>query len=249
LARRGGYLAWYTADTGKLGAAKPYSVHFGVNALGLINVYAKDISYLPETHKKLWVAHNCSPEGQVSRELLMSQMEVKPANTVAPEVSLWRSVDSLQTAFTNKFSRPLFRGTMGEPSARLRIHRFHAIDREGIFYLSKELTRGLIEWFDITSLKKLTPSQDNKLGSLKRLEKLVSATGAEGYRIMGPLFAVYDLRIADAHISSSDVSDKFQLLGLAPRADNYVEQGKMLLQKVADTLVTISACLRSNPNP
>jgi hypothetical protein len=83
--RRGDSLRWFTRDTGGVGCSPDYGVHFGVNALGLINVYAKDIALLPEWQQKVWAGYNVSPEGKVSEELLASQMKAKPANTRAPE--------------------------------------------------------------------------------------------------------------------------------------------------------------------
>ena len=41
---RGASLSWHTRDTGRIEMAKNRGVHFGVNGLGLVNVYAKDVS-------------------------------------------------------------------------------------------------------------------------------------------------------------------------------------------------------------
>ena len=46
--RRGASLAWHTGDTGSVSASPGHAVHFGVNSIGLITVYAKDIALLPE---------------------------------------------------------------------------------------------------------------------------------------------------------------------------------------------------------
>jgi hypothetical protein len=48
LSVRGGNLQWYTAQTGAVGFLQSGRVHFGINTLGLINVYAKDIALLPD---------------------------------------------------------------------------------------------------------------------------------------------------------------------------------------------------------
>jgi len=233
--RRGGYLSWYTKETGSFGAAKPYSVTFGVNSLGLVNVLAKDIAYLPEAHKKLWVAHNCSPEGQVSQELLTMQAEGSWVRTIAPEIELWEKMKSLQTTFERRFSHALFR-----PSATFHnpgCHRFVCADLDGLFLLSKELTRSTIEHLDLKALRDLTQGEDSNLGTLKRLEILITQEGADGHTIMGPLFAVYDLRQFDAHVSAQDVSKEFALLGLDINSDNFVEHGKILLEQVATGII------------
>ena len=44
---RGSSLSWFTRDTSVIGISSGHSVHFGLNDLGLINVYAKDIGPLP----------------------------------------------------------------------------------------------------------------------------------------------------------------------------------------------------------
>ena len=44
---RGSSLIEYTRDTGIIGISRGHSVHFGLNDLGLLNVYAKDIGQLP----------------------------------------------------------------------------------------------------------------------------------------------------------------------------------------------------------
>src|SRR5580692_5067839 len=43
--RRGGSLEWYTRETGGVKGSPGYSrVHFGINTLGLVNAYAKDVA-------------------------------------------------------------------------------------------------------------------------------------------------------------------------------------------------------------
>jgi len=59
--RRGGGLRWFTKDTGLVGCSPDYGVRFGVNSLGLINVYAKDIGLLPDWQQKVWSGYNISP--------------------------------------------------------------------------------------------------------------------------------------------------------------------------------------------
>lgn len=44
--------------------------HFGVNDLGLITVFAKDIGRLDPWEQRIWSAHNVTPDGGPSRELV-----------------------------------------------------------------------------------------------------------------------------------------------------------------------------------
>ena len=147
----------------------------------MINVMAKDIANLPEAHKKFWVAHNVAPDGQVSQELLTMQAEGNWVHTIASEIILWKEMEALQIAFQRRYSRDLFR-----PSAtfdNVVCHRFICSDLDGLSLLSKKITRSTIEFFDQKALKDLTPDEDSKLGTLKRLEKLINIEGLDGHAI------------------------------------------------------------------
>ena len=85
ITRRGSNLQWYTAQSGAIGFLQSWNVHFGINQLDLINVYANDIAKMPDWIQQIWAGHNVSPDGKVSSELLDSQVNACPANTQAPE--------------------------------------------------------------------------------------------------------------------------------------------------------------------
>ena len=76
--RRGGALEWYTRETGAVKGSPDYNVHFGINSLGLVNAYAKDVALLPEWLQRVWVGFNVSPEGKVSAELFLAQGQGDP---------------------------------------------------------------------------------------------------------------------------------------------------------------------------
>jgi hypothetical protein len=135
--RRGGSLHWYTRDTGSVGCSPDYSVHFGVNTLGLINVYAKDIALLPEWQQKVWSGYNVSPEGKVSEELLASQMKADPANTHAPEEFLAKGLSRLNDLAKAKLGITIIRQHDQIPDLIAHAHRFRATDKEGLFALSR----------------------------------------------------------------------------------------------------------------
>ena len=79
--RRAGSLGWYTRDTGSVSCSPDCAVHFGINQLGLVNVFAEDVVLLPEWQQQIWAGHNVGPEGGVSEELLASQVRARPAET------------------------------------------------------------------------------------------------------------------------------------------------------------------------
>ena len=200
---RGARLHWYTQETGGLGATGS-TIHFGINTLGLITVYAKDIGTLPLWEQRLWSAHNVTPQGGVSRELFAAQMEVTPAATTAPEKELADALDAINAAFSALYNRPLLRDHESVPKLLRRAHRFQAAEADGLLELSKEITRLFAERIDVDAIiAQLSLSkEDRKIGSLKALEKLIAhrRSGDEARDMMAPMFGIYDLRLADAHL-------------------------------------------------
>ena len=71
--RRGGGLRWHTRDTGQVACSPGHGVHFGINSLGLVNVYAKDIAFLPDWQQAIWAGFNVGPDGGLSEELHASR--------------------------------------------------------------------------------------------------------------------------------------------------------------------------------
>jgi hypothetical protein len=238
-------LRWYTQDTGQVGGAWNRSVHFGVNSTGLINVYAKDIARLREIDKRVWANHNVSPEGKVSSELLMSQMQAHPADTEAPEAAFFRLLEELQDVSRAKFGRELLRYHPSLEEISKRIHRFEATTLEAFYSLCKEITRFLIERIDVDLLKEVRTEIEPKLGSLKRLERILKAYGYEGRKQLRVWAGVYDLRLADAHLpSSTDIQNAMSLVEI-DYEDLKLKAGMRLLQNVNNATGQIIAALRN----
>jgi hypothetical protein len=238
-------LNWYTEDTGQVGGAWNRSVHFGVNSTGLINVYAKDIALLGEIDKRTWANHNVSPEGKVSAELLMSQMQAHPADTESPEAAFFRLSDELQDVSRTKFGREVLRHHASSKEISKKIHRFEATTLDGFYSLCKEITRFLIERIDIDLLKQVRAESETKLGSLKRLERILTALGYDGRKLLSVWAGVYDLRLADAHLpSSADIENAMSLVGIK-YDDLRLNAGKHLLQNVNNATAQILEALRN----
>ena len=237
LERRGSSLDWYTADTGCVSASPDTLVHFGLNRLGLINAYAYDIARRPLWERKIWIAHNCRPDGGVSEELMKAQMECSVAETHAPEKLLPEAIEWLEANFRAKFDLPLFRDHPETESLLTASHRFRALDEVGLRSLAKDAVKVTIERINKKSILKALSENESKLGTLKLLEQLIAKFTSDDYakQRMAPLFGLYDLRSADAHLSSSDVDTCYQRLGV-DRSLPFVFQGALMLQNVSDTL-------------
>jgi len=242
---RGAKLGWFSQETGSLGATE-YGVHFGVNELGLITVFAKDIGGLAPWEQRIWAAHNVTPDGGVSAELFAAQMEVNPASTISPEARLEDALEAVDTAFENKHGQLLLRDHETVPSLYRRAHRFQAAEPDGMLELAKELTRLFAERIEVDAILKIVPlaKGEKKIGSLKALERLVAhyRTPTEAESMMAPLFGIMDLRIADAHLGSSKVESGLARASVNSKAPD-ATQGRQLIDSFVDTLAAIAGAL------
>jgi hypothetical protein len=244
--RRGGSLEWYTRETGSVKGSPDYRVHFGINSLGLVNAYAKDVALLPEWLQRVWAGFNVSPEGKVSAELFLAQGQGVPARTQAPELFLPVGVAVLNDAFTKRFGRALFRPHTDSEEVFRSCHRFKALSASGLYGLAKDLVRVVVEHVDTAALHQIVapPSKEN-WGSLKSLEKvLATVTGEmEAHAALGPLHGVYNLRLADAHVASKDLDNEYALARV-DRTLPFVMQGRDLLRTCVNSLHTIANAIK-----
>jgi len=244
--RRGGELGWYTADTGYVGCPPTSRVHFGVNELGLVNAYAKDIAFLPEWLQQIWAGHNLSPEGGVSAELFASQAVGKPAGTKAPEAFLQSGIELLQRIASEELGITFFREHPSHFEILQKCNRFRAVDQAGLYALAKDLTRVTAESIDVMSIQSIVaPPKGEKWGSLKSLEKLlakrVEPSVARG--IMSRLVGIYELRLGDAHLPSDKIDEAIALVGINTD-EPFITQGKQLMHACVSSLYEIANVLK-----
>jgi len=242
LKRPNGLLVWYTEDTGNLGTSKLYSVHFGMNEMGLVTVYAKDIGELPEQQQKIWAAYNQTPDGKVSKELLMSQMSAKPADTLSPEKKLYEIMNICDIEFNKYYSTKFFTDHRILDKYWLKIHRFRSIDYDSLLLLCKELYRFVIERVNLEGLKKIRPMVPKDLGSIKRIENIINELGYDGRKITAPFVGLNELRQADAHLPSSNLYNSFSLAEI-DRTNSYIIIGKKLIDTIASSIYLFARIL------
>ncbi len=238
---RGGGLSWHTRDTGSVWCSPDYAVHFGMNQLGLINVYAKDIVLLPEWQQRIWAAHNLGPEGGVSAELLASQARAQPASTQAPEDYLKGGLERLRDISKQRIGESVLLEHDKITEIAYRCHRFRAVDKDGLYSLAKDLTRLTADLIDVASIRRLLSiKKDESPGSLKLMEQLLATkiSPEKARSLMTPLVGTYELRLADAHLPSEDVEDAYRLAGVDPEVPT-VLQGLQLMESVVSAIYTI----------
>lgn len=241
---RGGGLDWYTEQTGGVYCSRSYPpVHFGVNRAGLLSVYARDVARLPMWQQRLWVGHNVTPNGPPSTELLKAQMETVPAETRAPEQRLSSALQAMDEIILKRTGMRLFKAHESTEAILRSVHRFRAVEEQGLLALAKDIARLVADRIDVGALRKLAmPPKGENWRPLKSLEKALATVASENdARIaMSPLFGVYELRLADAHLPSSEIEAAFAKVGV-DRTAIPVLQGEQLIAGAATALQAVHA--------
>ncbi|WP_284760359.1 hypothetical protein [Agrobacterium sp. fls2-241-TYG-188a] len=244
LRHRGSKFGWYTGETGAIGAAA--AVHFGINDLGLVVVFAKDIGQLPQAEQRIWSAFSVTPEGGNSKELFSVQMMLQIPDTKAPEAEIEKILGLVNDAFIAKYDKPLLLPHASVPSLLKKIHRFVAVDESGILELSKDVTRLFVERLnqDALMIAVNLDKNENRPASLKLLEKMLSRhiEDDKAKKVMSPLFGIYDLRLADAHLGTSRIESGKLRAGVDENVPAPM-QGRQLLQSFCDSLNAIATVL------
>jgi hypothetical protein len=244
--RRGGSLTWYTRDTGSVCCSPDCSVHFGVNRLSLINVYAKDVALLPEWQQRIWAGYNVGPEGGVSEELLASQVRANPADTQAPEEFLGQGLKRLNVLSQKQLAISILKDHESVRELLPTIHRFRAIDNAGLYSLAKDVARVTADSLDTAAMQTIVrPPEGAKWGSLKTLENLLAIRvgGAAAHSMMSALVGVYELRHADAHLPSSELDEAMALLQV-DRSLPTIFQGYQLLDACVSSIFKVVEVLQ-----
>lgn len=248
--RRGGSLSFYTEQTGSVSCFSGYDVHFGVNDLGLINVFAKDIGLLPDWQQQIWAGYNTAPEGGVSAELLAPQVRAKPTETLAPEEFLGKAIQQANALSDKKLGIKIFREHEKVPNLLANAHRFRSIDEASFYSLAKDLARITADSLDAKAMQSIVPPpQKTNWGSLKSLENLLASKYNRDSikEITAPLVGVYKLRLADAHLPSSQIDEAFDLIKI-DRSAPFVYQGFQLLHEVVKSLCGVIEVLKRWPS-
>lgn len=229
---RGHAMGWYSRDTGSIGATRS-GIHFGVNDLGRITIFGKDINRLDAWEQRIWSAFNVAPEGGVSTELWAAQMQVNPAATEAPEWVLGATLNNFNAALADHLGAHPLRDHESIPQLLRRAHRFRGIDQDGILALAKDLARLFMERIEVDLVcGHLTFAQgEKKPGSLKALERLLtlSIPEADARAMMAPLFGIYDLRLADAHLGGeAKITSGLERAGVDVSGPTVIQARQML---------------------
>nr|WP_315526569.1 hypothetical protein [uncultured Achromobacter sp.] len=249
LSHRGFALEWYTADTGGLRSTSGRAVHFGINSSDLITVYAEDVARLPEWEQHLWAAHNLVPDGKVSSELLAAQVKCEPAATHAVEELLFASMRLLEGGFREHYQTALFSHDIEDATAMQTVSRFASQDGASLLRLAKDIIRVFSDRLDVRVLRKVSDHADKgTLGSNKLLQHILGdKVGADRARqIFGPIAGTYDLRVGDAHPTSSKIKEALVLAGVDEER-SFLRQGEQLISNFGQAIWWIGKLLFEKP--
>lgn len=245
LGLRGFFLEWYTAETGGIRSTSGYVTHFGINSSDFITVYAYDVARLASWEQHIWAAHNVVPDGKVSNELLDSQVKAQPASTHAAEDLFFKVMEMLEAGFRQKFKISLYTHAIEYSATMQRISRFASKDQASLLRLAKELVRAFTDRLDLRELRKLsTHANKEKLGSNKLLQDvLAQKVGPDNARLVfGAIVGTYDMRVGDAHPTSSKIGDALKLAGIDERKSP-LRQGEQLITNFGQSIWWIGKLL------
>ena len=249
LGLRGFSLTWYTSETGGIHSTSGRVTHFGINSSDLITVYAYDIARLAVWEQHIWAAHNVVPDGKVSKELLASQVKSQPASTHAVEVLQFKAMEMLEREFRQEFNASLYTHDIEYGAAMQQISRFASKDQASLLRLAKELVRVFSDRLDVRELRKIsTHSDKDKLGSNKLLQDILAQRiGIEKARLVfGPIVGVYDMRVGDAHPTSSAIGEALKLAKIDD-SKSFLRQGEQLISNFGQSIWWIGKLLFEKP--
>jgi len=251
LGRPSGSLSWFTRQTGQV-EYRGQAVPFGVAENGLVNVVGSDIAELPASTQRIWLAHNVTPDGPVSAELLSAQMSTKPAATLAPEALLRDVLEKLDETWYRAFGTHLVKAPTGaEESIERACNRFQALNDHELSRLAKDLSRFFIERFDEACLKKIAPlpanARQDERRSLGLIEDILKSRNLNANSV-SILRALNELRQDDSHIPASDRTRAVRQLGLNA-GEPYPHRSARLITATLIALDQLTTELASLPAP
>lgn len=249
LKHRGFSLEWYTAETGGIRSTSGCVTHFGINSSDLITVYACDVARLAAWEQHVWAAHNIAPDGKVSNELLAAQVKAQPASTHAVEELLFKSMRMLEAGFRQDFNVVLYSHDIDDVAVMQHVSRFASNDQASLLRLAKELVRVFSDRLDVRALRKLsTHAEKEKLASNKLLQDvLAQKVGADRARLVfGVIAGAYDMRVGDAHPTSSTIGDALKLAGI-DESGSFLRQGEQLISNFGQSVWWIGKLLFGQP--
>ena len=104
--------------------------------------------------------------------------------------------------------------------------------------LAKEIVRVFSDRLNVRELRTLsTHSNKDKLGSNKLLEDVLSQKVGDdtARKVFGAIVGAYDMRVGDAHPTSSRIGDALELAGIKDE-NSFLRQGQQLISNFGQSI-------------
>ena len=236
---------------GSIRQGDDFDIPFGINKNGRLVMWLGDIARLPENEQFYLRSENAPSDHSIGSEFYDGQIECKFTDRT-PEDQLFEQRSRLLEACFSRFGQKIAHLEKEVLDLAISIRRpvvDTPVERRNV---ADSLNKVYLESLDNKALETLLSAngQDaGKLGSLKRLQKLVETVAhtADIPKVMSPLYVLYDLRVAYSHLGSDDGQETKlnfvrQRLGLASDADLFAIYDMLLpelraaFSKLADVL-------------
>ena len=126
-----------------------------------------------------------------------------------------------------------------------KIMRFNSQDTASLLRLAKDLVRYFSDRLNVKELRTVSTHPDkDKLGSNKLLQDIVSQKigNEKAKEVMGVIFGVYDMRLGDAHPTSSQIQESLKLAKIDSSL-SYLKQGEQLISNYGQAILQIGKLL------
>jgi len=143
----------------------------------------------------------------------------------------------------------LFSHELSREEFSKKISRFESKDQTSLLRLAKEIVCVFSDRLNVKELRNLsTHSNKDKLGSNKLLQDILSQRiGDEAARkIFGPVVGAYDMRVGDAHPTSSKIREAIELAGIDDEK-SFIRQGQQLISNVGQSIWWIGKMMFEKP--
>lgn len=144
---------------------------------------------------------------------------------------MFQNMRMLESGFREVLGSQLFSHDIDDVDLMQQISRFASRDQASLLRLAKELVRIFSDRLNIRELRRLsTHAEKEELASNKLLQDILSQKiGPDAARkAFAVIVGVYDMRIGDAHPTSSKIGDALKLAGI-DASRSLLKQGEQLI--------------------
>lgn len=208
-----------------------FSIPFGINRFDHVVMWLGDVAQLPETEQYYLRSENVQSDHSIGSEFYDGQIECIFTDKTSEDRLLEARSAFLDACF-KRFEMKVAHLDAEVLDLALQIRRPVVDTSSERRSIADTLNKVYLESLDNKALEHILAGlkmDAGKLGSLKRLQKLIEAVSPGGNvaSAMSPLYVLYDLRVVYSHLLSSEGQEQklktvHQRLGLPEGSDLFV---------------------------